>query len=114
MGFGCDIIERKRYQDVFECVSCDKMMFIFIISYELCILLNGIVGLSCILLDIEFIVEQEKYFKIIYVLVVMLGNIFNDIIDMDKMEWCKVQFDNQLVDFISFFVDLENFFVLQV
>lgn len=44
----------------------------------------------------------------------MLGNIFNDIIDMDKMECCKVQFDNQLVDFISFFVDFENLFGLQV
>lgn len=46
MGFGCDIIECKCYQDVFECVSWDKIIFIFIISYELCILLNGIVGLS--------------------------------------------------------------------
>lgn len=94
MGFGRDIIERKRYQDAFERVSRDKTTFIFIISYELRISLNGIVGLSRILLDIEFIVEQEKYFKIIYVSVVTLGNIFNDIIDMDKMERRKVQFDN--------------------
>ncbi|VUC73878.1 aerobic respiration control sensor protein ArcB [Salmonella sp. NCTC 11881] len=31
-----------------------------------------------------------------------LGNIFNDIIDMDKMERRKVQLDNQPIDFTSF------------
>ncbi|WP_413771995.1 hypothetical protein [Klebsiella aerogenes] len=30
--------------------------------------------------------EQEKYLKTIHVSAVTLGNIFNDIIDMDKME----------------------------
>ncbi len=33
---------------------------------------------------------------------------FNDIIDMDKMERRKVQLDNQPVDFTSFLADLEN------
>ncbi len=40
--------------------------------------------------------------------VVTLGNIFNDIIDMDKMERRKVQLDNQPVDFTSFLADLEK------
>lgn len=52
VGFGCDIIECKCYEELLEKVSCDKIMFIFIISYELCILFNGIVGLSWMLLDI--------------------------------------------------------------
>lgn len=42
-----------------------------------------------------------------------LGNIFNDIIDMDKMERRKVQLDNQPVDFTSFMADLENLSGLQ-
>ncbi len=42
-----------------------------------------------------------------------LGNIFNDIIDMDKMERRKVQLDNQPVDFTSFLADLENLSGLQ-
>ena len=40
-------------------------------------------------------------------------NIFNDIIDMDKMERRKVQLDNQPVDFTSFLADLENLSGLQ-
>ncbi|EIH0491594.1 aerobic respiration two-component sensor histidine kinase ArcB [Escherichia coli] len=113
MGFGRDITERKRYQDALERASRDKTTFISTISHELRTPLNGIVGLSRILLDTELTAEQEKYLKTIHVSAVTLGNIFNDIIDMDKMERRKVQFDNQPVDFTSFLADLENLSALQ-
>ncbi|MEF8353229.1 aerobic respiration two-component sensor histidine kinase ArcB [Escherichia coli] len=113
MGFGRDITERKRYQDALERASRDKTTFISTISHELRTPLNGIVGLSRILLDTELTTEQEKYLKTIHVSAVTLGNIFNDIIDMDKMERRKVQLDNQPVDFTSFLADLENLSALQ-
>ena len=113
MGFGRDITERKRYQDALERASRDKTTFISTISQELRTPLNGIVGLSRILLDTELTAEQEKYLKTIHVSAVTLGNIFNDIIDMDKMERRKVQLDNQPVDFTSFLADLENLSALQ-
>ena len=113
MGFGRDITERKRYQDALERASRDKTTFISTISHELRTPLNGIVGLSRILLDTEVTAEQEKYLKTIHVSAVTLGNIFNDIIDMDKMERRKVQLDNQPVDFTSFLADLENLSALQ-
>ncbi|EFM7272140.1 aerobic respiration two-component sensor histidine kinase ArcB [Escherichia coli] len=113
MGFGRDITERKRYQDALERASRDKTTFISTISHELRTPLNGIVGLSRILLDTELTAEQEKYLKTIHVSAVTLGNIFNDIIDMDKMERRKVQLDNQPVDFTSFLADLENISALQ-
>ncbi|EMF5902575.1 aerobic respiration two-component sensor histidine kinase ArcB [Escherichia coli] len=113
MGFGRDITERKRYQDALERASRDKTTFISTISHELRTPLNGIVGLSRILLDTELTGEQEKYLKTIHVSAVTLGNIFNDIIDMDKMERRKVQLDNQPVDFTSFLADLENLSALQ-
>ncbi|HHF9935269.1 TPA: aerobic respiration two-component sensor histidine kinase ArcB [Escherichia coli] len=113
MGFGRDITERKRYQDALERASRDKTTFISSISHELRTPLNGIVGLSRILLDTELTAEQEKYLKTIHVSAVTLGNIFNDIIDMDKMERRKVQLDNQPVDFTSFLADLENLSALQ-
>ena len=113
MGFGRDITERKRYQDALERASRDKTTFISTISHELRTPLNGIVGLSRILLDTEITAEQEKYLKTIHVSAVTLGNIFNDIIDMDKMERRKVQLDNQPVDFTSFLADLENLSALQ-
>ncbi|HGW8348468.1 TPA: aerobic respiration two-component sensor histidine kinase ArcB [Escherichia coli] len=113
MGFGRDITERKRYQDALERASRDKTTFISTISHELRTPLNGIVGLSRILLDTELTAEQEKYLKTIHVSAVTLGNIFNDIINMDKMERRKVQLDNQPVDFTSFLADLENLSALQ-
>ena len=113
MGFGRDITERKRYQDALERASRDKTTFISTIGHELRTPLNGIVGLSRILLDTELTAEQEKYLKTIHVSAVTLGNIFNDIIDMDKMERRKVQLDNQPVDFTSFLADLENLSALQ-
>ena len=113
MGFGRDITERKRYQDALERASRDKTTFISTISHELRTPPNGIVGLSRILLDTELTAEQEKYLKTIHVSAVTLGNIFNDIIDMDKMERRKVQLDNQPVDFTSFLADLENLSALQ-
>ncbi|EJK2929977.1 aerobic respiration two-component sensor histidine kinase ArcB [Escherichia coli] len=113
MGFGRDITERKRYQDALERASRDKTTFISTISHELRTPLNGIVGLSRILLDTELTAEQEKYLKTIHVSAVTLGNIFNDIIDMDKMERRKVQLDNQPVDFTGFLADLENLSALQ-
>ena len=113
MGFGRDITERKRYQDALERASRDKTTFISTISHELRTPLNGIVGLRRILLDTELTAEQEKYLKTIHVSAVTLGNIFNDIIDMDKMERRKVQLDNQPVDFTSFLADLENLSALQ-
>ncbi|WEF28615.1 aerobic respiration two-component sensor histidine kinase ArcB [Klebsiella aerogenes] len=113
MGFGRDITERKRYQDALERASRDKTTFISTISHELRTPLNGIVGLSRILLDTDLTGEQEKYLKTIHVSAVTLGNIFNDIIDMDKMERRKVQLDNQEVDFTGFLADLENLSGLQ-
>jgi len=113
MGFGRDITERKRYQDALERASRDKTTFISTISHELRTPLNGIVGLSRILLDTELNPEQINYLKTIHVSAITLGNIFNDIIDMDKLERRKVQLDNQPIDFTSFLADLENLSGLQ-
>lgn len=108
MGFGRDITERKRYQDALENASREKTTFISTISHELRTPLNGIVGLSRILLDTEMNEEQRNYLKTIHVSAITLGNIFNDIIEMDKIERRKVQLDNQPVDFTGFLADLEN------
>ncbi|EOS95584.1 aerobic respiration two-component sensor histidine kinase ArcB [Erwinia tracheiphila] len=108
MGFGRDITERKRYQDALEKASREKTTFISTISHELRTPLNGIVGLSRILLDTELNDEQLKYLKTIHVSAITLGNIFNDVIEMDKIERRKVQLDNQPIDFTGFLADLEN------
>ncbi|OZS74867.1 aerobic respiration two-component sensor histidine kinase ArcB [Providencia rettgeri] len=108
MGFGRDITERKRYQEALESASREKTTFISTISHELRTPLNGIVGLSRILLDTDLTSEQSSYLKTIHVSAVTLGNIFNDIIEMDKIERRKVQLDNQPITLSEFVNDLEN------
>ena len=108
MGFGRDITERKRYQDALENASREKTTFISTISHELRTPLNGIVGLSRILLDTQLSDEQLNYLKTIHVSAVTLGHIFNDVIEMDKIERRKVQLDNQPIDFTGLLTDLEN------
>lgn len=108
MGFGRDITERKRYQEALESASRDKTTFISTISHELRTPLNGIVGLSRILLDSDNNPERLNYLKTIHVSAITMGNIFNDIIEMDKIERANVQLDYQPLDFIDFIADLEN------
>ncbi|MEX0445892.1 aerobic respiration two-component sensor histidine kinase ArcB [Xenorhabdus sp. SGI246] len=108
MGFGRDITERKRYQDALENASRDKTTFISTISHELRTPLNGIVGLSRILMDTNLTLEQCNYLKTIHVSAITLGNIFNDIIELDKIERRKIQLDTQPIDFTGFMADLEN------
>lgn len=60
------------------------------------------------MLDIQLTQEQHNYLKNIHVSAVTLGYIFNDIIEMDKLERRKVRLDNQSLDFTDFLMDLEN------
>ena len=108
MGFGRDITERKRYQEALENASRDKTTFISTISHELRTPLNGIVGLSRILLDTQLDHEQLNYLKTIHVSAITLGNIFNDVIEMDKIERQNIKLDRQPTNFTDFIADLEN------
>ncbi|MBT0725826.1 aerobic respiration two-component sensor histidine kinase ArcB [Rosenbergiella australiborealis] len=108
MGFGRDITERKRYQEALENASRDKTTFISTISHELRTPLNGIVGLSRILLDTQLDGDQLNYLKTIHVSAITLGNIFNDVIEMDKIERQNIKLDRQPINFTDFIADLEN------
>lgn len=108
VGFGRDITERKRHEESLEKASRDKTTFISTISHELRTPLNGIVGLSRMLLDSPLTQEQHKYMQTINVSAVTLGNIFNDIIDMDKFDRRKLELFPASLDFDEFVVELES------
>ncbi|MCM2681366.1 aerobic respiration two-component sensor histidine kinase ArcB [Echinimonas agarilytica] len=86
IGFGRDVTERKQAADAIEKAARDKTTFISTISHELRTPLNGIVGLSRMLRDMELPEEPHRYINTIFLSAVTLGNIFNDIIDLDKLE----------------------------
>ncbi|MCE2570954.1 aerobic respiration two-component sensor histidine kinase ArcB [Motilimonas eburnea] len=108
LGFGRDITERKKYEEKLEKASRDKTTFISTISHELRTPLNGIVGLSRMLLDSELNKQQQKYLKTIHVSATTLGNIFNDIIDLDKLDRKRLEIAPQPLNFHDFVSDLES------
>ena len=108
LGFGRDITERKRYQEQLERASREKTTFISTISHELRTPLNGIVGLSRILLETRLDDEQRRHMNTIHLSAVTLGNIFNDIIDLDKMDRHALQLVPAPTELPVFLSDLES------
>ncbi|MGF1910511.1 aerobic respiration two-component sensor histidine kinase ArcB [Vibrio kasasachensis] len=108
VGFGRDITERKRHEESLEKASRDKTTFISTISHELRTPLNGIVGLSRMLLDTPMTDEQRKHMQTINVSAITLGNIFNDIIDMDKFNRRKLELYPAPLNFEEFVVEIES------
>jgi two-component system, OmpR family, aerobic respiration control sensor histidine kinase ArcB len=108
VGFGRDITERKRHEESLEKASRDKTTFISTISHELRTPLNGIVGLSRMLLDTTLSPEQRKHMQTISVSAVTLGNIFNDIIDLDKFDRRKLELLPEPLNFEEFVVEIET------
>ena len=86
LAFGRDMTERKQAESAAAKASQDKTRFIATISHELRTPLNGIVGLSRMLRDTDLSKEQFNWVSTIYASAITLGNIFNDIIDLDKLD----------------------------
>ena len=79
---------RKKLSQALEKLeknSRDKSTLLATISHEFRTPLNGIVGLSQILLDDELDDLQRNYLKTINISAVSLGYIFSDIIDLEKL-----------------------------
>lgn len=113
IGFGRDITERKKHQEFLEKASRDKTTFISTISHELRTPLNGIVGLSRMLLDEPLTSEQTKHLKTIHMSAITLGNIFNDIVDLDKLDRRRLNLVTNHIDMLDFMSDLESLAFIQ-
>ena len=90
-----------------------KSNFVATVSHELRTPLNGIVGLSRILLDSQMTESQRKHLKTIYASAETLGNIFNDIIDLDKLERRRLVIAAKPMNLHDFFDDVESLAKLQ-
>ncbi|WP_406040451.1 ATP-binding protein [Succinimonas sp.] len=109
MIYGHDITKLKNEQDVLERASREKSNFISTLSHELRTPLNGIVGLSDILLQTgHFKGEDERNLKAVNVSAVTLGNIFNDVIDLNKFERQTFSVAPEPFDWKGFLEDLET------
>lgn len=97
LGFGRDIMERKKAQLALEKASRDKTSFISTISHELRTPLNGIVGISRMLKETPLPSESKQQISTIHACAITLGNIFNDIIDLDRMERDRLEINLESV-----------------
>ena len=108
LAFGRDMTERKQAESAAEKASTDKTRFIATISHELRTPLNGIVGLSRMLRDTELSEEQFNWVSTIYASAITLGNIFNDIIDLDKLDRDKLELSLKTVSLRDFTEELSS------
>ncbi len=106
LAFGRDITERKQAEEAVAKASKDKTKFIATISHELRTPLNGIVGLSRMLRDTELSEEQFSWVSTIYASGITLGNIFNDIIDLDRLDRDRLELSLKTVSLKDFTQEL--------
>ncbi|UTP72708.1 aerobic respiration two-component sensor histidine kinase ArcB [Alteromonas sp. LMIT006] len=106
LAFGRDMTERMKAEKAAEQASKDKTKFIATISHELRTPLNGIVGLSRMLRDTKLNDEQFGWVSTIYASAITLGNIFNDIIDLDKLERDKIELSYKTLSLATFTEEL--------
>ncbi|MCC5851958.1 MAG: response regulator [Alkalimonas sp.] len=109
LGFGRDITSRKLAEQALEKAYQDKGKFIATLSHELRTPLNGIVGLTRRLLDSELSEPQRSWGQTIFTSAETLGNIFNDIIDLDKIDRQDLDIVYQSVEINGFVKDICNF-----
>ena len=108
LAFGRDMTERKQAENAAAKASTDKTRFIPTISHELRTPLNGIVGLSRMLRDTDLSEEQFNWVSTIYASAITLGNIFNDIIDLDKLDRDKLELSLKTVSLRDFTQELSS------
>ncbi|KXI29251.1 aerobic respiration two-component sensor histidine kinase ArcB [Paraglaciecola hydrolytica] len=108
LAFGRDVTERKQAENAVAKASKDKTAFIATISHELRTPLNGIVGLSRMLRDTKLTNEQFAWVSTIYASGITLGNIFNDIIDLDRLDRDKLELSLKTISLKDFTSELSS------
>lgn len=109
LGFGRDITSRKLAEQALEKAYLDKGKFIATLSHELRTPLNGVVGLSRRLLESKLSKQQHGWANTIFSSAETLGNIFNDIIDLDKIDRQDLDIVYHNVSLQQFINDIANF-----
>jgi signal transduction histidine kinase/ActR/RegA family two-component response regulator len=100
-----EIIERKNAVQAAEEANCIKIEFLANMSHELRTPMNGVIGMTGLLLDTELDDEQRRYAEIVSASGESLLGLINDILDFSKIEAKKLDMETLDFDLLSLLDD---------
>lgn len=97
-----------------EVVNEVKFQFLVMVSYEIWILFNGVLGMVDFLVGIELFLEQNEVFGILIDSGCSLLMIFNEIFDYFKVEVGELELENCVFDLGELIKGMFGFFYIKV
>ncbi len=111
--YGVDISARKKYEqglndlkELAERHSEQKSSFVANISHELRTPMNGVIGLSDLLLDTELTAEQQDWVHKIHSSADNSLHIINDILDLSKIESGKLSIEPAVLNVHQLIIEM--------